>query len=85
MSTMQMLDTFRLWVVVEHRPSGCVQSLQHVDWQLNWQARVVFMAGRPTARTVSNVNTVTVPSGDGSPGFVQGGPVPSQVVIEQCR
>ncbi len=85
MTTMQMLDTFRLWVVVEHRPSGCVKSLQHVDWQLNWQARVVLVAGRPTTRTVSNVNTVTVPSGDGSPRFVQGGPVPSEVVTEQCR
>lgn len=85
LSTMTMRDEFRIWVLVRHIPSGCVHSLHHVDWNLNWSAGCVTV---PIAGTVcaagSNVNNVTEANGDGSPRFVQGGPVPADVVGKTC-
>lgn len=81
MESMFMLDTFRTWVVVQHRPSGCVRSLHHVDWHLSWLALIT--AG-PTVTTVINMNIVTEPNGDGTPGFIQGGDVPGQIAVKQC-
>jgi peptidoglycan hydrolase-like protein with peptidoglycan-binding domain len=84
MTSMTMFDTFRTWVVVQHRPSGCVRSLHHIDWHLDWRATVTITAGAPTVTIVSNVNVVTQANGNGSPGFIQGGPVPGQVFVKPC-
>ena len=83
MTVMSMLDTFRIWVVAQHRPSGCVRALHHVDWHLNWLAMIA--AGTPpTVVPILNVSAVTQPNGDGSPGFIQGGQVPGAIATEQC-
>ncbi len=84
MTSMTMFDTFRTWVVVQHRPSGCVRSLHHIDWHLDWRATVTITGGAPTVTIVSNVNVVTQANGTGGPGFIQGGPVPGQVFVKPC-
>jgi peptidoglycan hydrolase-like protein with peptidoglycan-binding domain len=83
-ASMQMHDTFRLWTVVQHRPSGCVRALHHVDWQLDWEATVADNGGRLTVTTVLNRYLVTEPDGNGSPRFLQGGPVPGAIARRQC-
>ena len=77
MLTAAFIDSFRLWLAVRHRPSGCVLPLHHVDWDLNWQAVV---AGGTTVTVASNVINVTVASGDGRPAFIQGGQVPGDLL-----
>jgi hypothetical protein len=84
MTAMSMVDTFRIWTVVQHRPSGCVRSLHHVDWMLSWIAGVNAAATPPTVFVVMNVNTVTVANGDGTPAFLQGGEVPGIAHVGQC-
>lgn len=84
MTNMRMNDSFRIWVVVQHRPSGCVRSLHHVDWNLDWSATVATAAGVSTATVTSNVNNVTEPDGNGSPRFVQGGNVPGEIAFKAC-
>jgi hypothetical protein len=84
MTSMQMFDTFRIWVVVQHRPSGCVRALHHVDWHLDWFATVANAGAGPTMTAVRNVLVVTEPNGNGAPRFVQGGPVPGEIVVDQC-
>lgn len=84
MTTMAMVDSFRIWVVVQHRPSGCVRSLHHVDWFLNWLALVNAATTPATVTVLFNQNVVTQGNGDGSPAFLQGGPVPGQTAVSQC-
>jgi peptidoglycan hydrolase-like protein with peptidoglycan-binding domain len=81
MTRMTMRDTFRLWTVVQHRQSGCVRSLHHVDWDLNWSATV---AAAGAVAVTSNVNNVTEPNGNGAPRFIQGGDVPGAVAFKAC-
>jgi peptidoglycan hydrolase-like protein with peptidoglycan-binding domain len=83
-TSMQMHDSFRLWTVVQHRPSGCVRALHHVDWQLDWEATVADNGGGLTVTTVLNRYLVTEPDGNGSPRFIQGGPVPGAIARQQC-
>lgn len=83
MTVMSMLDTFRIWVVVQHRPSGCVRSLHHVDWHLDWLAMVTGGV-TPAVVPVTNVSIVTQPNGNGGPRFIQGGQVPGAIAAEQC-
>jgi len=84
MTSMRMNDEFRIWVVVQHRPSGCVRALHHVDWNLDWSATLTPAAGAPTVTVTSNVNNVTEPDGDGRPRFVQGGNVPGEIAFKRC-
>jgi hypothetical protein len=84
MTAMSMVDTFRIWTVVQHRPSGCVRSLHHVDWMLSWIATVNAAATPPTVTVVMNTNIVTVADGDGTPAFIQGGEVPGIAHVVQC-
>jgi hypothetical protein len=70
-----VIDSFRTWVVVRHRASGCTQALHHIDWDINWQASIEMVGGAPRVHVVTNDLNVTVADGDGSPPFVQGGPV----------
>jgi peptidoglycan hydrolase-like protein with peptidoglycan-binding domain len=73
-----MIDTFRTWVAVRHKASGCVRSLHHIDWDINWAANVAVPAagGASTVTPTSTALNVTEPDGDGSPAFIQGGLVP---------
>jgi peptidoglycan hydrolase-like protein with peptidoglycan-binding domain len=73
-----MIDRFRTWVAVRHRPSGCVRALHHIDWDINWAATVAVPAagGASTVTPTSTALNVTVPNGNGSPSFIQGGLVP---------
>lgn len=80
LSFMTMRDFFRIWVLVRHMASGCVRSLHHVDWDLDWSAVCLGSFCLP----ISNVNNVTVANGDGSPPFIQGGPVPADVAGKVC-
>jgi peptidoglycan hydrolase-like protein with peptidoglycan-binding domain len=84
MTGMTMVDSFRIWVVVQHRPSGCVRALHHVDWLLAWLATVNAATAPPTVNVLVNRNVVTQPNGSGNPGFIQGGPVPGQTAVSQC-
>jgi peptidoglycan hydrolase-like protein with peptidoglycan-binding domain len=84
MTSMRMNDEFRIWVVAQHRPSGCVRALHHVDWNLVWSATVTTVGGVPTVAVTSNINNVTEPDGNGSPRFVQGGNVPGEIAFTAC-
>jgi hypothetical protein len=84
MDTMIMVDSFRIWTVVQHRPSGCVRSLHHVDWALIWTASVNAATTPPTVTVFVNTNVVTVDNGDGTPAFIQGGEVPGIAHVRQC-
>jgi peptidoglycan hydrolase-like protein with peptidoglycan-binding domain len=84
MTAMRMIDTFRIWTVVQHRPSGCVRSLHHVDWMLFWVAGVSTLTTPPTVFVAMNTNAVTVADGDGTPAFIQGGEVPGIAHVNQC-
>jgi peptidoglycan hydrolase-like protein with peptidoglycan-binding domain len=83
MLTAAFIDDFRLWLAVRHRPSGCVVPLKHIDWDLDWEANI--RGG--TVIVTRNVINVTVPSGDGSPTFIQGGQVPGDLLATSrvCR
>jgi hypothetical protein len=74
-------DAFRTWIGVRHRPSGCVQTIHHIDWNTNWSANVNGAAAPPTRVVTSNTLNVTVANGNGSPAFVQGGVVPADFGI----
>jgi hypothetical protein len=74
------IDSFRTWVVVRHRQSGCTQALHHIDWTLDLEALVTYPKGGPTAVPAQNVVTATEPDGDGSPPFIQGGKVPEDLL-----
>ncbi|PXX69504.1 Putative peptidoglycan-binding domain-containing protein [Pseudomonas sp. LAMO17WK12:I10] len=84
MTRMRMNDEFRIWVVVQHRSSGCVRALHHIDWNLDWSATLTPALGAPTVTVTSNVNNVTAADGDGSPRFVQGGNVPGEIAFKRC-
>jgi peptidoglycan hydrolase-like protein with peptidoglycan-binding domain len=84
MINMVMHDTFRTWVAVRHRPSGCVRTLHHIDWNLLWSANVTPGAPLPGVAVTSNVIDVTQPNGNGSPAFIQGGRVPGDVAHKAC-
>jgi hypothetical protein len=81
---MTMRDTFRTWVAVRHRPSGCVRTLHHIDWDLLWSATVNTTGAVPTRTVTSNVINVTTANGNGAPGFIQGGRVPADVAGRVC-
>ncbi len=73
-------DDFRTWVGVRHRPSGCVRTIHHIDWDTDWSATVNGAATPPTLAVTSNAINVTVANGNGSPGFIQGGQVPADLL-----
>jgi peptidoglycan hydrolase-like protein with peptidoglycan-binding domain len=75
-----MIDTFRTWVAVRHMRTGCVKPLHHIDWNINWAARVNTVGGVHSAVPVSTALNVTQTNGDGSPAFVQGGPVANDLI-----
>jgi hypothetical protein len=79
LATAAFIDSFRTWVVVRHRPSGCTRALHHIDWDLDWQ--VIVNQGPPmTLNVVRNVINVTEPNGDGQIAFIQGGQVPDDLL-----
>lgn len=84
MTDMVMNDTFRTWVAVRHRPSGCVRTIHHIDWNLLWSATVNAGVPLPVATVTSNVINVTQPNGDGTPSFIQGGRVPGDIAFQNC-
>jgi hypothetical protein len=84
MTSARMFDEFRTWVAVRHRPTGCVRTLHHIDWNLLWSATVTPAAPLPAVAVTSNVINVTQPNGNGAPGFIQGGPVPADVARAVC-
>jgi peptidoglycan hydrolase-like protein with peptidoglycan-binding domain len=78
--TAAFIDSFRTWVVVRHRPSGCTRALHHIDWDLDWEAIVNTARAVPTVTIVSNVINVTVNNGNGQVPFIQGGQVPDDLL-----
>jgi peptidoglycan hydrolase-like protein with peptidoglycan-binding domain len=84
MTNMVMNDTFRTWVAVRHRPSGCVRTIHHIDWNLLWSATVNPGVPLPVAIVTSNVINVTQANGDGRPSFIQGGRVPGDIAFQNC-
>jgi peptidoglycan hydrolase-like protein with peptidoglycan-binding domain len=76
------IETFRTWVAVQHRPTGCVQALHHIDWDVDWRATV--NAAGTVATPTSTALNVTVPNGNGSPTFVQGGQVANDLDVRTC-
>lgn len=74
------IDSFRTWVIVRHRPSGCTRALHHMDWDLDVQAIVRMNAGVPSATAVRNQINVTEPNGNGQVPFIQGGRVPGDLL-----
>jgi hypothetical protein len=77
-------DTFRTWVGVRQKPTGCVGTLHHIDWETNWEASISMVGGSVNLTVSSRSIDVTVTNGDGSPSFVSGFPVPAEVVGRQC-
>ena len=73
-------DEFRTWIGVRHRPSGCVQTIHHIDWNSDWSATVNGTAFPPTRAITSNTINVSESNGDGSPRFIQGGQVPADIL-----
>jgi peptidoglycan hydrolase-like protein with peptidoglycan-binding domain len=84
MTDMVMNDTFRTWVAVRHRRSGCVRTIHHIDWDLLWSATVNPGVPLPVATVTSNVINVTQTNGDGRPPFIQGGRVPGDIAVQNC-
>src|SRR5262245_3444277 len=82
---MIMHDEFRTWLAVRHRPTGCVKSLQHIDWNLLWDARVTQFGTVPVLGINNNLIQVTQAKGDGKPPFIQGGPVANEAAQKVCR
>ena len=79
-------DTFRIWLVVRHVPSGCVTSLHHVDWELDLSADIDVTSATPVT-VLNNEIHINEADGDGSPGFIQGGQVANDFVgnaFRQC-
>lgn len=77
---MILRDKFRTWVGVRHKPTKCVVTQHHIDWQTNWEATVSSPAGgTPSATLVQGSSDATVTNGDGSPAFIVGGDVPADV------
>jgi hypothetical protein len=84
MTNMVMNDTFRTWVAVRHRPTGCVRTIHHIDWNLLWSATVNPGVPLPVAAVTSNVINITQANGDGRPSFIQGGRVPGDIAVQNC-
>src|SRR5262249_42748127 len=69
---MILRDKFRTWVGVRHKPSQCVVTQHHIEWQTNWEATVSSAGGQPSATLVQGSSNATLADGDGSPQFVRG-------------
>src|SRR5262249_7374743 len=41
---MILRDKFRTWVGIRHKPSQCVVTKHHIDWETNWEATVTTAA-----------------------------------------
>jgi len=79
-------DTFRTWVGVRHKPTGCVRTIHHIDWETNWDLAVgtpiaVFSPGWWT----TNTSDVTVTNGNGSPAYIRGGHVPADGISRDLK
>jgi hypothetical protein len=78
-------DTFRTWVGVRHKPTGCVRTIHHIDWETDWTLGVG--SGPTTAPsltfTANNIN-VTQTNGNGAPAYIRGGPVPADGITKTC-
>jgi hypothetical protein len=72
-------DFFRTWVGVRHKPTNCVTTIHHIDWNVDYSADVNGTANPPTRAVTSNALNVTVDNGDGSPKFLQGAQVPADL------
>jgi peptidoglycan hydrolase-like protein with peptidoglycan-binding domain len=75
-----LIDEFRTWIGVRHRPSGCIRTIHHIDWTINWSATVNGNVNPPTRVVTSRALTVPVGNGNGTPTFVQGGRVPADLI-----
>jgi hypothetical protein len=82
---LRLHDTFRTWVGIRHKPSACIVTQHHIDWETNWEVTVSVPAGggEPTLNVVSASNDVTQANGDGSPTFVRG-QVGGEVLHKEC-
>jgi peptidoglycan hydrolase-like protein with peptidoglycan-binding domain len=76
----RLVDDFRTWVGVRHRPSGCVRTIHHIDWRAEFDVTVVSFGATTIPVTVTNAITVSVANGNGAPGFVMGGPVANDLL-----
>jgi len=87
LATASLRDSFRTWVGIRHRPSGCVRTIHHIDWDAEFGVTVNTAGAVPTATATTNRITVGVPNGNGSPAFVQGGRVPDDLLAanRQCQ
>jgi hypothetical protein len=72
-------DFFRTWVGVRHKPSGCVTTIHHIDWNIDWSATVNGGASPPTRTVTGDALNVTEPDGNGAPKFLQGSTVPADL------
>lgn len=77
-------DTFRTWVGVRHRPTGCVRTIHHIDWETDWDL-TVGGGGTPALTFTSNAINVTESNGNGSPAYIKGGPVPADGITKTCE
>jgi peptidoglycan hydrolase-like protein with peptidoglycan-binding domain len=76
----EVQHSFRTWVVVRHKASGCTLALHHIDWNTNWIATVPIIGREPTPNVVSDTISVTQDNGNGKPPFIQGGQVFNDLV-----
>ena len=74
---MVLVGSLRTWVVIRHKPSGCIKKLHHIDWAINLQAKLDEKNGQIVGSAKGDL-VVSVPNGDGSPPLIRGGPVPRQ-------
>ena len=86
MTGMTFKDSFRTWTGVRHKPSKCIKTIHHIDWDIDWSATVNGAASPPTHSVTSEALNVTEPNGDGSPTFVSGGKVPAELLatVRKC-
>ena len=82
-----VIDTLRTWVGVRHKPSGCVKTIHHIDWNTDWEATVTTANGMSTLALPKKGINVTTANGDGSPQFIQGAPVPADpgILTRECN
>ena len=85
MSRGTLVDEFRTWVGVRHRPSGCVRTLHHIDWRTEFDVLILSFLSRTIPVTVTNAITVSVANGNGAPLFIQGGPVADDLNVASRR
>jgi hypothetical protein len=86
MTSMVLKDSFRTWAGVRHKPSKCIKTIHHIDWNIDWSATVDGTVSPPTHNVTGDALNVTTPNGDGKPTFVSGGKVPAELIatVRKC-